>query len=180
MRSRSSELAVGVFVILAAVALFFLAMKVSGLMGNNNYGSSYTLTAQFNNVNGLKPRAKITISGVTIGRVKAIRLDPKTLQANVDMSIDSEVNTIDDDAYVMVATNGILGEKYLKIVPGSGEKYYKDGDVITQTQGTMDIEDLINKFVTGGAGSNAASSASAQPAAPAASTSQPQDSFGNF
>lgn len=177
MRSRSSELAVGVFVILAALALFFLAMKVSGLMGNN-YGSSYTLTAQFNNVNGLKPRAKITISGVTIGRVKAIRLDPKTLQANVDMSIDSEVKTIDDDAYVMVATNGILGEKYLKIVPGSGEKYYKDGDVITQTQGTMDIEDLINKFVTGGAGTNTAA-ASAHAAAPATANQQ-QDSFGNF
>lgn len=175
MRSRSSELAVGIFVILAAVALFFLAMKVSGLAGNN-YGSSYTLTAQFNNVNGLKPRAKITISGVTVGRVKAISLDAKTLQANVEMSIDSSVNSIDDDAYVMVATNGILGEKYLKIVPGSGEKYYKDGDVITQTQGTMDIEDLINKFVTGGAGSN---NATAQTAAPAA-TSQQQDSFGNF
>ncbi len=176
MRSRSSELAVGIFVILAAVALFFLAMKVSGL-GGNNYGNSYTLTAQFNNVNGLKPRAKITISGVTVGRVKAIRLDPKTLQANVDMSIDSDVNSIDDDAYVMVATNGILGEKYLKIVPGSGEKYYKDGDVITQTQGTMDIEDLINKFVTGGAGSTAAK---APAAAPEAATNQQQDSFGNF
>jgi phospholipid/cholesterol/gamma-HCH transport system substrate-binding protein len=174
MRSRSSELAVGIFVILAAVALFFLAMKVSGLAGNN-YGSSYTLTAQFNNVNGLKPRAKITISGVTVGRVKAISLDPKTLQANVAMSIDADVKSIDDDAYVMVATNGILGEKYLKIVPGAGEKYYKDGDVITQTQGTMDIEDLINKFVTGGAGSTAASAKAAAPAA-----NPPQESFGDF
>jgi phospholipid/cholesterol/gamma-HCH transport system substrate-binding protein len=166
MRTRSSELTVGVFVILAAIALFFLAMKVSGLMGSN-YGDSYTLTAQFNNVNGLKPRAKISISGVTVGRVDNIYLDPKTLQANVVMSIDTSVKTIDDDAYVMVATNGILGEKYLKIVPGSGEKFYKDGDVITQTQGTMDIEDLINKFVTGGAGS-AAPQASATAATPSA------------
>ncbi len=178
MRTRSSELAVGIFVILAALALFFLAMKVSGLMGNN-YGASYTLTAQFNNVNGLKPRAKITISGVTVGRVSDIRLDPKTLQADVVMSIDTTVNTIDDDAYVMVATNGILGEKYLKIVPGAGEKYYKNGDVITQTQGTMDIEDLINKFVTGGAGSASPAAASA-PAAPAASATAQQSSFGDF
>lgn len=178
MRTRSSELAVGIFVILAALALFFLAMKVSGLMGNN-YGASYTLTAQFNNVNGLKPRAKITISGVTVGRVSDIRLDPKTLQADVVMSIDTTVNTIDDDAYVMVATNGILGEKYLKIVPGAGEKYYKNGDVITQTQGTMDIEDLINKFVTGGAGS-ASPAAASVPAAPAASATAQQSSFGDF
>lgn len=152
MRTRSSELTVGVFVIIALIALFFLAMKVSGLTGSN-YGDTYTLSAQFNNVNGLKPRAKITISGVTIGRVSRIELDPKTLQANVVMDIDAKVDSIDDDAYVMVATNGILGEKYLKVVPGAGEKYYKNGDVIYQTQGSMDIEDLINKFITGGTGS---------------------------
>ena len=152
MRTRSSELTVGVFVIIALIALFFLAMKVSGLT-DSNYGDTYTLSAQFNNVNGLKPRAKITISGVTIGRVSRIELDPKTLQANVVMDIDAQVDSIDDDAYVMVATNGILGEKYLKVVPGAGEKYYKNGDVIYQTQGSMDIEDLINKFITGGAGS---------------------------
>lgn len=158
MRTRSSELTVGIFVIVAAIALFFLAMKVSGLLGSN-YGDTYTLTAQFNNVNGLKPRAKITISGVTIGRVTDIHLDPKTLQAEVVLEIDSNVKTIDDDAYAMVATNGILGEKYLKIVPGAGEKYYKAGDRITQTQGSMDIEDLINKFITGNAGANKTASA---------------------
>lgn len=160
MRTRSSELTVGVFVIIALIALFFLAMKVSGLTGSN-YGDTYTLTAQFNNVNGLKPRAKITISGVNVGRVSRIDLDPKTLQANVVMDIDTQVDSIDDDAYVMVATNGILGEKYLKVVPGAGEKYYKDGDVVTQTQGSMDIEDLINKFITGGAGSTAKAEAPA-------------------
>ncbi|XID75080.1 outer membrane lipid asymmetry maintenance protein MlaD [Alkanindiges sp. WGS2144] len=158
MRTRSSELTVGIFVIVAALALFFLAMKVSGLIGSN-YGDTYTLSAQFNNVNGLKPRAKISISGVTVGRVKDIHLDPETLQAEVVMDIDSKVNTIDDDAYVMVATNGILGEKYLKIVPGAGEKYYKNGDVVTQTQGSMDIEDLINKFITGNAGASKTASA---------------------
>ena len=160
MRTRSSELTVGVFVIIALIALFFLAMKVSGLTGSN-YGDTYTLSAQFNNVNGLKPRAKITISGVTIGRVSRIELDTKTLQANVVMDIDAQVNSIDDDAYVMVATNGILGEKYLKVVPGAGEKYYKNGDVIYQTQGSMDIEDLIYKFITGGAGSTTKAAAPA-------------------
>lgn len=170
MRSRSSELTVGVFVILATLALFFLALKVSGLVGNT-YSSGYTLTAQFNNVNGLKPRAKISISGVTVGRVTDIKLDPKTLQADVVMNIDSSVNTIDNDAYVMVATNGLLGEKYLKIVPGSGDKYYKNGDVITQTQGSMDIEDLINKFVTGNAGGSAGSGGDKAAAAPAATAS---------
>ena len=52
----------------------------------------------------------------------------------------------------MVATNGLLGEKYLKVIPGGGLNYLKRDDVISNTQGTMDLEDLISKFITGGTG----------------------------
>ena len=62
------------------------------------------------------------------------------------------ITNIDEDAYIMVATNGLLGEKYLKIIPGGGLNYLKRGDRIANTQGTMEIEDLVTKFVTGGAG----------------------------
>lgn len=198
MKSRTSELAVGIFVIIFGVALFFLAMKVSGLAGTN-LSDPYTMTAQFDNVNGLKPRAKVTMSGVTIGRVDAITLDPVTRLATVTFDLDGKLTTfnarqlkmveqnaleelhyssdyksaepakqkvmeqqlidnmksitsIDEDAYIMVSTNGLLGEKYLKIVPGGGLNYLKRGDAITNTQGTMDLEDLISKFITGGAG----------------------------
>ncbi|AXQ23619.1 outer membrane lipid asymmetry maintenance protein MlaD [Acinetobacter wuhouensis] len=198
MKSRTSELAVGVFVIIFGIALFFLAMKVSGLVGTN-LKDSYEMSATFDNVNGLKPRAKVTMSGVKIGQVDSITLDPVTRQATVNFSLDgsltsfnakqlekvkenligdlrysadyqaatpekqkemekqllsnmSSITNIDEDAYIMVATNGLLGEKYLKVVPGGGLTYIKRGESVANTQGTMDLEDLISKFITGGAG----------------------------
>ena len=204
MKSRTSELAVGIFVIIFGVALFFLAMKVSGLVGSN-LRDNYTMTAQFDNVNGLKPRAKVTMSGVTIGRVETITLDPVTRMATVSFDLDGQLTTfnaqqlktvqknaleelryssdyqaaapakqkemeqqlinnmksitnIDEDAYIMVATNGLLGEKYLKVVPGGGFNYLKRNESIANTQGTMDLEDLITKFITGGASKPAADS----------------------
>ncbi|WP_038346118.1 outer membrane lipid asymmetry maintenance protein MlaD [Acinetobacter sp. A47] len=218
MKSRTSELAVGIFVIIFGVALFFLAMKVSGLVGTN-LRDSYSMTAQFDNVNGLKPRAKVTMSGVTIGRVESITLDPVSRLATVKFDLDgkltsfnpeqlkevqknaleelhyssdyeqanaakqkemeqqlisnmSSITTLDEDAYIMVATNGLLGEKYLKVVPGGGVNYLKRGDVVSNTQGTMDLEDLISKFITGGAGKATSSSTTpdnpaSQPAAEA-------------
>lgn len=217
MKSRSSELAVGIFVIIFGIALFFLAMKVSGLVGTN-LSDSYTMKAQFDNVNGLKPRAKVTMSGVTIGRVDSITLDPVTRLATVTFGLDGKltsfnseqlkevqknaleelryssdytqaspeqqkameqqltsnmtsITSIDEDAYIMVATNGLLGEKYLKVVPGGGVSYLKRGDTISNTQGTMDLEDLISKFITGGgAGKVAAGSGSTEASAPASTS----------
>lgn len=198
MKSRASELTVGILVIIFGLALFFLAMKVSGLVGTN-LNDPYTMTAKFDNVNGLKPRAKVTMSGVTIGRVDQITLDPVTRLATVSFDLDGKLTTfdekqlktvqqdalaelrysadyeaadpakqkemeqqlignmksitnIDEDAYIMVATNGLLGEKYLKVIPGGGLNYLKRDDVISNTQGTMDLEDLISKFITGGTG----------------------------
>lgn len=198
MKSRTSELAVGIFVILFGVALFFLAMKVSGLAGTN-LKDSYSMTATFDNVNGIKPRAKVALSGVKVGEVESITLDAVTRLATVKINLDGQltsfnaeqlklvqdgaieelrysvdyesatpeqqkemekqlianmnsITNIDEDAYIMVATNGLLGEKYLKIVPGGGLTYLKRGDQISNTQSTMEIEDLVSKFVTGGAG----------------------------
>ncbi|HEX5381489.1 MAG TPA: outer membrane lipid asymmetry maintenance protein MlaD [Acinetobacter sp.] len=208
MKSRASELAVGLFVIVFGVALFFLAMKVSGLVGTN-LRDAYSMTAQFDNVNGLKPRAKVTMSGVTIGRVTDITLDPVTRLATVHFELDGKltsfnaeqlktvetnaldelrysteyteatpakqkemeqqlianmksITSIDEDAYIMVATNGLLGEKYLKVVPGGGLNYVKRGASIANTQGTMDLEDLISKFITAGAGKSSTPSAEAE------------------
>lgn len=223
MKSRTSELAVGVFVILFGIAIFFLAMRVSGLVGTN-IADSYKMTATFENVNGIKPRAKVALSGVKVGQVDTITLDPVTRLATVHMTLDgsltsfnaeqlkkvqqealdelrystdyeaaapaqqkamekqlldnmTSITNIDEDAYIMVATNGLLGEKYLKIIPGGGLNYLKRGDQIANTQGTMEIEDLITKFVTGGAGSK---SSETQEASGDAVTSEATDAEPTF
>mgnify|MGYP007087586170 CR=1 FL=1 len=84
--------------------------------------------------------------------------------ANVKRAVDAE----------MVATNGLLGEKYLKVVPGGGVNYLKRGDVVSNTQGTMDLEDLISKFITGGAGKSTSSSSTESSASqPATDDAEP-------
>ena len=223
MKSRTSELAVGIFVILFAIALFFLAMRVSGLVGNN-LKDSYELTATFDNVNGIKPRAKVTLSGVKVGQVESLELDPVTRLVTAHLMMDGSltsytpaqlkqvqenaleelrygteyeaatpaqqkemeqqlianmksITNIDEDAYIMVATNGLLGEKYLKIVPGGGVNFLKRGDQIGNTQGTMEIEDLVSKFVTGGAGNKSDSTAETEPKTEAAEATDAEPAF---
>lgn len=218
MKARVSELTVGVFVIIFGAALFFLAMKVSGLTGGN-LGATYPMNATFDNVNGLKARAKVTMSGVTVGRVESITLDPVSRLAKVKFDLNRDLTTfspdqlksvekdsleelrysdnyqqanaqkqkemekqlldsmksitnIDSDAYIMVATNGLLGEKYLKIVPGGGLDYLKPDSNMNNTQGTMDLEDLISKFVTGMGKSGTSSESNSSSAAPK-ETAQP-------
>lgn len=223
MKSRTSELAVGVFVILFGVALFFLAMRVSGLVGTN-ISDSYQMTATFENINGIKPRAKVALSGVKVGQVDKITLDPVTRLATVYMTLDGSltsfnaeqlkqvqqealeelryssdytaadpaqqksmekqlldnmksITNIDEDAYIMVATNGLLGEKYLKIIPGGGLTYLKRGEQIANTQGTMEIEDLVTKFITGGAGKSSDSQESASEEAAFSETTDAEPAF---
>jgi len=100
MKSRASELAVGIFVILFGIALFFIAMRVSGLVGSN-LSDRYEMSATFDNVNGLKPRAKVTMSGVKIGQVDQISLDPVTRLATVSFSLDGKLHL---KSFVTVAT----------------------------------------------------------------------------
>lgn len=215
MTSRTVELAVGLFVVLFAAALFLLSMRVSGLAGSS-IGESYTLSAKIDNVSGLKERAKVTISGVKVGQVSKIELDPLTQKALVTIAMNKElttfnaeqlkqvqqnaledlkysydyeqaapeqqkemekqlidnmknITTIDQDAYIKVATNGIIGEKYLKIDAGGAFTYIPQGGSFpdTQTQGTVEIEDLVNKFI----GSNS----SAKTTAPADKTEPTHD-----
>lgn len=147
MKTRTQELWVGVFVVMAVAALFFLALRVSGLVSLFGKQDSYELTAHFNNIGGLTPRAKVTMSGVTIGSVKSIQLDQKRLDAKVILSIDNDTKVISTDSYASIMTAGLLGEQFIGIEPGADDKYLQNGDEITLTQSAMVLEDLIGKFV---------------------------------
>lgn len=147
MRTRTLEMAVGLFLVAGFVALFFLAIKVSGLSDETSR-PSYRLYASFQNAGGLTVRAKVTMAGVAIGRVSAITLDPKTLKAKVALDIYKDVNSIDNDSVASILTAGLLGEKYIGIVPGAGDETLKEGDEIEQTQSALVLEDLIGKFLS--------------------------------
>ena len=147
MRTRTLEMAVGLFLVAGFVALFFLAIKVSGLSEETSR-PSYRLYTSFQNAGGLTVRAKVTMAGVAIGRVSSITLDPKTLKAKVALDIYKDVNSIDNDSVASILTAGLLGEKYIGIVPGAGDEILKDGDEIEQTQSSLVLEDLIGKFLS--------------------------------
>ncbi|AXI03583.1 outer membrane lipid asymmetry maintenance protein MlaD [Aquirhabdus parva] len=146
MRTRGAEFGVGIFIILTIAAIFFLALRVSGLLSEIDKGG-YTVTAHFQNIGGLTPRAKVTLSGVVIGRVTNIALDPKRLDAVVTMQINNSMKEISTDSTASILTEGLIGGQYIGISVGADDTMLKEGSEIEQTQSALVLEDLISKFL---------------------------------
>ena len=147
MRMRTVEVSVGAFVLAAALALVFLAVKVSGVSLSGS-GSSYMIQARFDDVAGLRPRAKVSLAGVTVGRVAAIEVDMEYGEAIVFMQIDGKPGTLPLDTGARILTEGILGARYVGLSPGADEEMLGDGDEIEETQGALVLENLIGDLVT--------------------------------
>ena len=88
MQRSSNDIWVGLFVLIGGAALLFLALQSANLL-NLNFQKTYVVTARFDNIGGLKPKAAIRSAGVVVGRVDSIRFDDKTFQANVDQALQS-------------------------------------------------------------------------------------------
>ena len=145
MGKRSIETLVGVFVLLGIIGVLFLALKAANL-GNFSSGETYTLTARFDNIGGLKVRAPVRSAGVTVGRVASIALDAKTFQGVVRLDMQREVQ-FPSDTSARILTSGLLGDQYIGLEPGAQEKYFASGDTITQTQSAVVLESLISQFL---------------------------------
>ncbi|MCD8513197.1 MAG: outer membrane lipid asymmetry maintenance protein MlaD [Nitrincola sp.] len=146
MRIRTVEISVGLFMLVGFAALIVLALNVSGLNLTPRAGG-YTLYANFENIGGLTPRARVSMSGVQIGEVRAIRLDPQLLVAEVEMNIFADVDFISTDSSAMILTSGLLGQQYIGIIPGGDLDVLGDGDFIFNTQSALVLEDLVGKFL---------------------------------
>ena len=145
MYKRSLEIGVGVFVISAMVALLLLALNVSGLRYQSDDDISY-LYARFENLSGLSERAKVSLSGVTIGRVVKIELDTQDYVAVVKMAIKKGI-PLSQDTSASVLTSGLLGEKYIGLSVGADEETLLSGDIIEDTQSAIVLEELIGQFL---------------------------------
>lgn len=146
MRTRVMEISVGAFMLAGILALILLALNVSGL-NVSDAGGSYRVTARFENIGGLTPRAKVTLSGVQVGQVRSISIDDRLLVAVVDMDIYDSVDYLSRDSSAQILTSGLLGEQYIGITPGAEEEMLKDGDMIENTQSALVLESLISKFL---------------------------------
>lgn len=151
LHKRTIEIAVGIFFLLGIAAFAMLAIKVSGLTEIYVSGETYQITADFDNVGGLKPRARVTMAGVTIGRVIAIDFNPKLYVAHVTLDIDKKVDNIPNDTKAGILTAGLLGDNYIGLTPGFSDQFFKDGDNISEndTNGAIVLEQLVEKFLSG-------------------------------
>jgi phospholipid/cholesterol/gamma-HCH transport system substrate-binding protein len=145
MQRSKNDVWVGLFVVLGAVALLFLALKSANLL-SLSFEKTYTVTARFDNIGGLKPQAAVRSAGVVVGRVASIRFDDDTFQATVEMAMDERFK-FPKDSSVKILTAGLLGEQYLGLEPGADEATWAAGDVITQTQSALVLENLISQFL---------------------------------
>jgi phospholipid/cholesterol/gamma-HCH transport system substrate-binding protein len=143
--TAARDLAVGIFVVIGLLALLFLALR-AGNMGGFQLGPSYQLRAKFDNIGGLKVRAPVKSAGVVIGRVVSIRLDPKTYQAEVLLSLDQAV-VFPKDSSARILTSGLLGEQYIGLEAGADQQNLSDGAEVKMTQSAVVLESLISQFL---------------------------------
>lgn len=146
MQNRTMEIGVGLFLLAGILALLLLALRVSGLSPTAST-DTYKLYAYFDNIAGLTVRAKVTMAGVTIGKVTAIDLDRDNFTARVALQVEKDVNNLPTDSTASILTAGLLGEKYIGISVGGDEAVLKDGGTIHDTQSSLVLEDLIGKFL---------------------------------
>lgn len=147
MNVRTIEISVGLFVALGLAALFMLAMQVSNLSTAVTGGDSYTLSAGFENVGGLKVRSPVTVSGVRVGRVESIDYDLDAYEAVVTLRINSFYDRFPEDTSASIFTAGLLGEQYIALEPGGSVENLGNGDRIQLTQSALVMEQIIGQFL---------------------------------
>lgn len=145
MQRKSLDLWVGLFVLLGAAALFFLAMQ-AGNMSSLSFEKTYPVITKFDNIGGLKPRAPVKSAGVVVGRVGDIKFDDKTYQAVVTLELESSYK-FPKDTSAKILTSGLLGEQYIGLEAGGDINNLVAGDRIKMTQSAVVLENLISQFL---------------------------------
>ena len=147
MKKGTLETGVGIFVLIGIICIGYLTIKLGKmeLLGEN----FHYYHARFFSVSGLKSGASVEMAGVQIGQVDNISLDTDRYVANIRIKIKKDVK-ITEDVIASVKTSGLIGDKYIKLIPGGSDIYLESGDTILETESALDIEELISKYVFGG------------------------------
>ena len=145
MQRSKNDVWVGLFVLIGAVAILFLALQSANLL-SLSFQTTYRVTAKFDNVGGLKPKAAVRSAGVVVGRVEKIVFDDKSFQARVTLALESRY-VFPKDSSLKILTSGLLGEQYLGLEAGAEEKTLAADDTIGNTQSAVVLESLISQFL---------------------------------
>lgn len=149
MNNRLVEIGVGVFILAGALAFLALAFQVSGLKHFSPH-DYYRVTAEFDNIGSLKPRAPVRIAGVKIGQVESISLNKREFKARVTLQIERRDNNLPVDTSAKILTEGLLGSNYISLIPGYEAELLADGSSIHTTYPAIILENLIGQLVFNG------------------------------
>ncbi len=146
MKKYSKETQVGLFVLVGFLAIAYMSIKLGNvhLFGDDRYA----VKAMFNDVTGLKVDAPVQMYGVDVGFVESIGIDQKSGMSVVILKVRKDVK-LTDDTIASIKTNGLIGDKYVKLSLGGGDPV-KPGAVLRDTESSIDLEELISKYVFGG------------------------------
>lgn len=145
MQRSKNDVWVGLFVLIGAAAILFLALQAANLL-NLSFQSTYRVEARFDNIGGLKPKSAVRSGGVVVGRVESIAFDDNTFQAKVTLALESRYS-FPKDSSMKVLTSGLLGDQYIGIEAGAEDKPLTGGDVVSSTQSAVVLENLIGQFL---------------------------------
>ncbi len=162
MQRSKIDVWVGLFVLLGALAILFLALQSANLL-SLSFEKTYVVTAKFDNIGGLKPKAAVKSAGVVVGRVEQIAFDDKSFRAKVTLALESRY-AFPKDSSLKILTSGLLGDQYLGIEAGADDNNLVAGDVISNTQSAVVLENLISQFLYSKAADPATTTNNASPA----------------
>jgi len=145
MKRNYFEILIGLAVVLIAAYFFIYTYTKTGQQATEK---NYFVKAKFSNISGILRGSDVMISGVKIGAVQEVELNRNTYMAEITLKISDKIKLPKDSA-VSILSAGLMGGKYISISPGSEEEILKDGDIISYTQSSINLEDIINKVVTG-------------------------------
>jgi phospholipid/cholesterol/gamma-HCH transport system substrate-binding protein len=161
-QNNAAEVMIGLAVVVLAVAfLAFMVMRTGA-----GSASGYSIQAQLPKVDGLGIGTDVRISGIKVGTVSSLALNPKNYLVLVTMDINKGVE-IPTDSSLQVTSAGILGGQYISIQPGGDDKLLASGGMIENAQGSADLMSMIGHFALGGNGSSSPAPATPAPATPA-------------
>ncbi len=143
-KKQHTELLVGIFLLAGIIAITFLALRM-GDVGLFN-SDEYIIKARFTSASGLREGAYVEVAGVTVGKVKQISFNPETYLADVDISLQDNIN-VPEDSIASIRTSGIIGDKFIKISAGGSDTYLEAGMEIIETEPSINLEELISKYI---------------------------------
>jgi phospholipid/cholesterol/gamma-HCH transport system substrate-binding protein len=146
MKNTKLELSVGLFVLLGIAAIAYLTIQVgTGAVGG---GDTYLIESRFTNAGGIHPGSSVMVAGVTVGRVEGVRIEPSDFSAIVAMRVLAGLQ-LPTDSMASIKTTGLIGDKFISLLPGADATFLKPGMRITLTESAIDLESLIGRMAFG-------------------------------